>query len=297
MPRRILFAVLLASQAWAEPQHMLQWVLPRGGTRGTTVEVNLHGMYLSDPREVLCYGHGIKASAFTPGAKPDEDVKVRFEIAPDCPLGEHVLRLRTASGLSDAVTFWVSRFPTVMETEKKIGDNDTIANAQPVPINSTVEGQIHPGDRPDRDVYSVAARHGDRISVEDESVRLGTLHYSNGENDLAVRILAAAGHELAHADDSAMYVQDPILSIVAPRSEEYFVEIAQALYQPPRQAWYRVHIGNFTRPTGIYPAGGQTGEKLSMRVLGDPAGGRMETGTRPKTPGDFDYFSGLTGHH
>ena len=274
---------------------MLQWVLPRGGTRGTTVEVNLHGIYLSEPREVLFYGRGIKASTPTPGAKPDEDVKVRFEVAPDCPLGEHVLRLRTASGLSDAMTFWVSRFPTVMETEKKIGDNDTVGTAQAVPMNSTVEGQIDPGDRPDRDVYSVAARQGERISVEVESVRLGTLHYSNGENDLSVRILDAAGHELAHADDSAMYVQDPILSIVAPRSEEYFVEIAQALYQPPRQAWYRVHIGNFTRPTGIYPAGGQAGEKLSVHVFGDPAGARVETVTLPKTLGNFDYFAGSSG--
>src|SRR5260370_15548949 len=92
-----------------------------------------------------------------------------------------------------------------------------------------------------------------------------------------------------------MYVQDPILSIVAPRSEEYFVEIAQALYQPPRQAWYRVHIGNFTRPTGIYPAGGQAGEKLSVRVLGDPSGGRVETVTLPKTLGNFDYFAGSSG--
>ncbi len=275
---------------------MLQWVLPRGGTRGTTVEVNLHGIYLSDPREVLFYGRGIKAaSSFTPGAKPDEDVKVRFEIAPDCPLGEHVLRLRTATGLSDAVTFWVSRFPTVMETEKKIGDNDTIATAQAVPTNSTVEGQIHPGDRPDRDVYSVAARQGERISVEVESVRLGTLHYSTGENDLSVRILDATGRELAHDDDSALFVQDPVVSIVAPRTEKYFVEIAQALYQPPRLAWYRVHIGNFTRPTGIYPAGGPAGEKLSVHVLGDPAGARVETVTLPKTPGNFDYFAGPFG--
>src|SRR5260370_42361766 len=145
------------------------------------------------------------------------------------------------------MTFWVSRCPTVMETEKKIGDNETVGTAQAVPMNSTVEGQIHAGDRPDRDVYSVAARQGERISVEVESVRLGTLHYSNGENDLSVRILDATGRELAHDDDSAMYVQDPILSIVAPRSEKYFVEIAQALYQPPRLASYRVHIDNFTR--------------------------------------------------
>src|SRR5260370_22790692 len=104
MPRRILFAVLLAATAGGEPQHMLQWVLPRGGTLGTTVEVNLHGIYLSDPREVLFYGRGIKAaSTFTPGAKPDEDVKVRFEIAPACPLGEHVLRLPPATRLTDPV--------------------------------------------------------------------------------------------------------------------------------------------------------------------------------------------------
>src|SRR5260370_12914834 len=45
----ILFALLLASQSWCEPQHMLQWVLPRGGTRGTTVEVNLHGIYRTTP--------------------------------------------------------------------------------------------------------------------------------------------------------------------------------------------------------------------------------------------------------
>src|SRR5260370_28346249 len=191
---------------------MLQWVLPRGGTRGTTVDVNLNGIDLSDPREVLLYGRGIKASTFTPGAKPDEDVKVRFDIAPDCPLGEHVLRLRTATGLSDAVTFWVSCFPTVMETEKKIGDNDTIATAQAIPTNSTVEGQIHPGDRPDRDVYSVAARQGERVSVEVESVRLGTPHYSTRDNDLSVRHLDAPRRELAHDDDHPPVVQPPVVS-------------------------------------------------------------------------------------
>src|SRR6266581_3876416 len=139
MLRRVVlfFAFLAATPAWCEPLHMLEYVLPRGGTRGTTVEVTLHGQYLNEPREVFFYGSGIKASAIRPGAKPAEEVKVRFDIAPDCPLGEHVLRLRTATGLSEAVTFWVSRFPTVMESEKKIGDNDTSASAQLVPMNST----------------------------------------------------------------------------------------------------------------------------------------------------------------
>src|SRR5437764_13824397 len=196
--------LMLAGHVVAE-QRMLEYALPRGGTRGTTVDVTLHGQYLKDPREVLFYGPGIKAVAIEPGAKPESDVKARFQIAPDCPLGEHVLRLRTATALSEAITFWVSPFPIVAETEKKIGENDTIAKAQPIPLNSTVDGQILPGEQLDRDVYRIDVRQGHRISVEVESVRLGTLH-QGGEHDLAVRILDPTGKELARAHHRARSV-------------------------------------------------------------------------------------------
>jgi Bacterial pre-peptidase C-terminal domain len=284
--------LLLATQALAE-QRMLEYALPRGGTRGTTVEITLHGQYLKDPREVMFYGPGLKAVAVE-RFKPDTDVKARLEIAPDCPVGEHVLRLRTATALSEAVTFWVSPFPTVAETEKKIGENDTIAKAQAVPLNSTVEGQILPGEQMDRDVYRVELQQGQRLSVEVESVRLGTLHYG-GENDLGVRILDSAGKELAHADDSALYVQDPVLALVAPRAGSYFVEIAQQIYYAPRMAYYRAHIGTFTRPLAIYPAGGQAGTTVEARILGDPAGERTESIALPRKTGNFDYFAGAAG--
>ena len=61
MSRRIVFALLLAGYLQAEPQHMLEYLLPRGGMRGSAVEVNLHGQYLNDPREVVFYGGGITA--------------------------------------------------------------------------------------------------------------------------------------------------------------------------------------------------------------------------------------------
>src|SRR5262249_12750991 len=149
-------AALAATSLAAEPRHMLDHLLPRGGTRGTTVEVTFSGFSLEDPREVLFYEPGIKAAAgFTPLAKPGDGFKARFTIAPDCPLGEHVLRVRTATALSDAVTFWVSPFPTVIEKETRIGENDSIDKAQPVPLNSTVEGQILPGNDIDRDIYRI----------------------------------------------------------------------------------------------------------------------------------------------
>jgi hypothetical protein len=288
---RWLLAAFFVSIALAEPQYMLDHVLPRGGTRGTTVEVTLYGKLLNDPKEILFYDKGIKGIAITPGAKPGEEVKAKFAIAPDAAVGEHVLRLRTATGLSEAVTFWVSKFPTVMETEKKPGENDTMPKAQPVPLNCTVEGQILPGGDMDKDYYWTRFNAGERISVEVESVRLGTLHFG-GENDLAVRILDDQGKELARNDDSAMYVQDPVLSVIAPKNGAYFIEIKQQVFYRPQESWYRAHIGNFSRPLAVFPAGGQAGSTISAKILGDPAGDRTEQIVLPKTLGNLNYFSG-----
>jgi hypothetical protein len=200
-----------------------------------------------------------------------------------------VLRVRTATGLTDAVTFWVSRFPTIYEFEDKVGQNDTIAKAKAVPLNVTVEGQILPGPDADVDVYRVDVQEGQRVSVDVEAARLGTMHYG-GENDLAVRILDAGGKELGRNDDSALYVQDPVLSVVAPKTGSYFVEIRQQIFYPPRQAYYRAHIGTFSRPTAIFPAGGRAGTTISARILGDPAGERTERIALPAKAGRFEYF-------
>src|SRR5580700_10410852 len=223
----ILFTLTTLTLA-ADTQYMIDYVLPRGGARGSTVTAEFHGRQLENPKEILFYQPGITAATFTPFAKPGDGFKVKFQIAPNCPLGEHVLRVRTATALSDAVTFWVSPFRTVYEMETKIGENDSIAKAMPVPLNSTVEGQILPGPDMDRDFYRVDVKQGQRISVEVEAARLGTLHFG-GENDLMVSILDPDGKELGKDDDSALYVQDPVLSMIAPRTGSYFVEIRQQI--------------------------------------------------------------------
>jgi hypothetical protein len=282
--------LLIAAPLVADPRYMVEYLLPRGGALGATVSVEFHGFGLENPKQILFYDSGITADEFAPYPRPTDGFKVKFHIAPDCALGEHVLRVRTATGLSDAVTFWVSRFPTVYEIETKIGENDTLEKARRVPLNSTVEGQILPGPEMDKDYYRVDVKQGQRISVEVEAARLGTLH-ANGENDLAVRILDAAGKEIGRNDDSSLYVQDPVLSVVAPRDGAYYIEIKQQIFYPPRQAWYRAHIGTYSRPTAIFPAGGQAGSTITARILGDPAGVRTEQITLPAKSGNFDYYT------
>jgi len=294
--RTLILLTLTTATLAADTQYMIDYVLPRGGARGSTVTAEFHGRSLENPKEILFYGPGITAATFAPFAKPTDGFKVKFQIAPNCPLGEHVLRVRTATALSDAVTFWVGPYPQIPEAETKLGENDSMAKAQPIPMNVTVEGQILPGPDLDRDYYRVQARQGQRISVEVEAARLGTLHLG-GENDLAVRILDANDKELGRNDDSSLYVQDPVLSIVAPKDGAYLIEIQQQIFYPPRQAWYRAHIGDFSRPTAIFPAGGQAGTTIEARVLGDPAGERTEQIALPLKPGNFDYFPGSPAEH
>ena len=176
MRKLVLLGVAAAGVVCADPRYMIDYVLPRGGSQGTSVDVEFHGFALENPRQVLFYRPGITASDFRPYARPGDGFKVRFQIAKDCPVGEHVLRVRTATGLTDAVTFWVSRFPTIYEFEDKAGQNDTIDRAKPVPLNVTVEGQILPGPDADIDVYRVEVKEGQRVSVEVESAQIGRAH-------------------------------------------------------------------------------------------------------------------------
>lgn len=276
--------------------HYVQYVQPRGGQRGTTVEVIFHGEHLSSPRQVLFYRTGIECLGVEslPSDKEGERAKARLRIAPDCPLGEHPVRLLVGQALSEAVTFWVGPFPVVDELETKLGDNDDPRRAEAVPMNSTVHGELHAGENVDRDCYRVAAKAGQRISVEVEAVRLGTLHHG-GEADTCVRVLGPDGKELGRSDDTPLLVQDPHLSVVFPANGEYVVEVSQPTYYQSSHLFYRCHIGSFARPTAVYPAGGRTGESVAVRVIGDVKGETTQSVTLPSAAGDFEFLPGRPG--
>ena len=295
MKRSILIALtsLLWSGTVQAYHNLIEYALPRGSGRGETVKVRIYGTYLEDPAEAVFHGTGIqclglgkavpmaKPEGFPGGGKADSYVEATLQIAPDCPLGEHLLRLRTKTLLSEPVTFWVGPFPTVRETETKLGENDTPEKAQLVPLNSTVNGQIQSGSNtPDRDCFAVELKKGQRLSAELESVQLGTLNL-RGENDCQIRILAPNGKELATCDDTVLHVQDPLLTLLAPDDGRYVVEVSQKMHMPSDYCYYRLHLGNFPRPTTVYPLGGRPGEKLDLLLQGDAAGSTKATVALP----------------
>ncbi|MFO0946333.1 MAG: PPC domain-containing protein [Planctomycetota bacterium] len=252
-------------------------VNPWGGQRGTEMEIFLGGDRLSDAQQILFYKPGIEVLGLE--VVNNNQVKAKIKIAPDCSLGEHPLRLRTATGISELRVFQVGMFPALAETEP----NNEFAKPQAIPINTTVAGTV---ENEDVDYFVVEAKKGDRISAEVEAIRLGITLF-----DVYVAILDEKRFELAANDDTALLLQDTFASVIAPADGKYVVQVRESAYGGNGSCQYRLHVGNFPRPSAVYPSGGKVGEELTLKFLGDVAGEATQTVKLPEAPkSDFSLF-------
>lgn len=303
-PLALLATLLHTSHATAGAMTKnIEAVRPRIGQRGTRLEVAIQGVSLAEPREIVFYRPGIRAvdiqpaksvprRGFAHGGTIAEEVRCTFEIAPDCPLGEHPFRLLTATELTCIATFHVSPFTVVDEEEaNNTYTNDTLETAQSVSAPITVRGQVGGGDRGDRDLYRVEAKTGERLSVEVESVRIADRHYGDSEFDLALRVLDERGRAVAANDDNALRLQDPLVSFQAPRDGPLYVEVRRSIFVPSETV-YCVHIGRHARPLAAFPPGGEAGAEQTIRFEGDAQGSFRQTVKLPPHAGDFFYFGG-----
>ena len=251
----------------------LSVISPRGGQRGTEVDVVVAGKNLADAQEVVALYPGITVAKLAVDEKNKDRLAVTLKIAPDCRLGEHAFRVRTATGISDLDTFWVGAFPTVKEKEP----NTEFDAAQPIPLDVTVDGSIA---NEDVDYFEVECKAGQRLSAEVEAMRLGRSFF-----DPAVAILDAKRFELAASDDSPIIGQDAGCSVKVPADGKYYVLVRESSYGAG--ANYRLHVGQFPRPTAVVPAGGKPGENVAFKFIGDPLGEFTQTVTLPAAGSKF----------
>lgn len=232
-------------------------ITPAGAQRGSTVDVTLRGDRLADAQELFLYTPGITVEKIFEAA--DKQVKATLKIAADCPLGEHPLRLRTATGISSLRLFFVGPFPNVAEKEP----NNTAAKPQPLALDRTVEGTL---GNEDIDYFAVEAKQGQRLSVEVEGARLGRTMF-----DPIVTIHDATGKTLASSDDTPLLLHDGFISLVAPADGKYLIQLRDVTLSGANHV-YRLHVGSFSRPAAVFPLGGKPGETLAAKFLGDPTG-------------------------
>ncbi len=187
-------------------------------------------------------------------ANEDGELLLQLHASDDCSLGAHAFRVRSDAGYSELRTIAVAPFPIV---------RDVPSNAS-LTLGHSVVGKLEDG-QPNR--YYVSLSAGQRLSLDVEAIRLGIDMIDTG-----ISVLDPDGQVIAQADDSHLYRQDPILSVVARVAGKYTIEISDAGRNAGEFACYLLHISDGPRPTGVFPLGGRPGTDVQLSFTGDARG-------------------------
>ena len=207
----------------------------------------------------------------------------------DVAPGVYPIRIETPSGISNILLFTLGTYPEVTEEESQPNSppnrNDSIETAEPVRsspvvVNGTLRG-------PERDVYRVSGKAGERRVFEVEARRCGSAI------DPVLRILDGAGKQLARSDDSPGTGLDARLDFTFPAEGTYYVEVTDARFSTQAQNFYRLKMGSYRYADGIFPLGGRRGGQTQVTLLrrsrrrrrayhGGPAQGGPDGGIHPR---------------
>ena len=220
--------------------------------RGSHARLKIVGANLSNAREVIFYRPGVTCQSMD--ASSNEELSLHLDVGANCPTGMHAFRVRTDEGFSELRTFAVTPYPILRDIDAKTK----------LSLGRTIIGQLADGT-PDH--YTISLRAGDRLALDVEAIRLGI-----ELTDTAMVVRDPAGQVVAQADDSPLYHQDPILSLVAKQPGDYVVEVADAGRNSGQHAYYLLHVSNGPRPTAVYPLGGQAGSVTQLTFTGDARG-------------------------
>jgi len=226
---------------------------PNGGQRGTEVKLTVSGTQLDDFESLMFFSQGFTQKSVEKVEK--NKVELTIAIAPDVLPGNHLMRIRTKSGISHARQFFVGIFPNVEEKEPN-SDFDT---PQVIELNQTIEGVVQ---NEDVDNYRVSLKKGQRLSVEVDGLRLGYTVF-----DPFLAIIDKDRFEKVISDDTILHRQDGYCSYVAEEDGDYTVMIRESSYRGDGNSHYRLHVGSFRRPDVVYPAGGKLGSKTKVRFI------------------------------
>lgn len=277
-PIRAACLLLLAAQAALAASPVITELKPRGAEIGRPFTLTLTGRNIGEGVRVI----STLAASFTlvvpsqkPGtmAAPGRAVEFLVEPKADAAPGVYPIRIQTPAGISNILLFTLGTFPEVTEEESQPNapphSNDSIETAEPVRatpvvVNGTLRG-------PERDVYRVSGKAGERRVFEVEARRCGSAI------DPVLRILDGSGKQLARSDDSLGVGLDARIDFTFPKEGTYYVEVTDARFSTQVQNFYRLKMGAYRYADGIFPLGGRRGQQVPVTFSGGRVGAGVES--------------------
>ena len=283
---RYAWAISLAAQSAMAAAPVIAELKPRGAEIGRPFTLTAIGRNIGEGARVISTlpaSFTLVLPPQTPGtlSAPGRSASFLVEPRADAAAGVYPVRIESPSGISNVLLFTLGTFPEVTEEESQPNSlpnrNDTIETAEPVRsapvvVNGTLRG-------PERDVYRVSGKAGERRVFELEARRCGSAI------DPVLRILDGAGKQLARSDDAPGANLDARLDFTFPSEGNYYVEVTDARFSTQAQNFYRLKMGAYRYADGIFPLGGRRGEHVPVTFFGGNlgAGGARSTADLSKT--------------
>lgn len=256
----LVVTAITAGEARAQPPSV-GYLVPAAALPGQATDLTLVGGNLASPTAVWSNLPGAKIE-LAPGiegngAKADQLV-YRCTLPAETPVGIYGLRLATGKGASNLRLVMVDDLASVSDN----GNNKTMPTAQSLNVPTAVDGAA---EAESYDFYKLTAAAGQLVSVEVVARRLGSAL------DPVVRLLDAAGRELAYSDDEPGIGADCRFVHQFAAAGEYYLEVRDIRYQGSPNHRYRLRIGNFPLVNTPFPLGAAKGSTPKLVASGPAA--------------------------
>ena len=254
------FSTILLLAAGCAAQPLITDLQPRGAQKGRPFTLTLVGRDLGEGARI----ESTLPATFTPigAAKGVMGASFLVEPKPGTAVGIYPIRVVTPNGISNVQLFAIGAFPEFAEEESLPGSlpnsNDTIESAQALPSAPlTVNGKLR---GPERDIYRLSAKAGEKRVIEVEARRCGSAI------DPVIELQDTSGKVLARSEDAPLIGLDARLEYVFPRDGYYYVVVHDARFSTQAANFYRLMIGSYPYPQEVFPLGGRRGETVEVSL-------------------------------
>lgn len=229
------------------PLPTLDMVFPAGGMAGSPSQLEISGKSLTGLSRLYSSIPGFRCTV-------KDATHCEVTIPPETLPGAYDLWAIGENGVTSPRTFMVSHHPELAEA----GDNDALATAASIALNSVINGCIEqPGDQ---DHFRFEAKQGQRVIVECWAERI------DSRLRAVLEIFDEQGRRLAV--NRGYHGIDPLIDFQVPTDGTYVVKLHDLVFSGGAEHTYRLELDASPRAAFTVPSVIPRGQTSRVRLYG-----------------------------